>query len=297
MLKLKLEYPASDQASKKLKLTQKEKHMSEEIINTVTTKNDFKSALRNAGIKDDDTVLVHTALSKFYYVPNGPETIVEALKEAVPNGTIMMPSQVSMNCDPATWEYPPVQKSLIQVVKDAMPPYNPTTSMTEGLGVTPEYFRTLPDVVRSTHPYLPIAIWGKNKVKIAQNQPLNIPYGIDSPLDYLYQNNGKTIFLGTDYETCTVLHYAESTIGRKTETCSAATSLDESGKTIWTEYQNIDMDSYDAFNELGTEFEAKHPSAVKKVKLNNGVIKAINVKSLIDFARKWFIKKDNNHSI
>ena len=29
MLKLKLEYPASDQASKKLKLTQKEKHMSE----------------------------------------------------------------------------------------------------------------------------------------------------------------------------------------------------------------------------------------------------------------------------
>lgn len=96
--------------------------MSEEIINTVTTKNDFKSALRNAGIKDDDTVLVHTALSKFYYVPNGPETIVEALKEAVPNGTIMMPSQVSTNCDPATWEYPPVQKSLIQVVKDAMPP-------------------------------------------------------------------------------------------------------------------------------------------------------------------------------
>lgn len=245
--------------------------MSEEIINTVTTKNDFKSALRNAGIKDDDTVLVHTALSKFYYVPNGPETIVEALKEAVPNGTIMMPSQVSTNCDPATWKYPPVQKSLIQVVKDAMPPYNPTTSMTEGLGVTPEYFRTLPDVVRSTHPYLPIAIWGKNKVKIAQNQPF--------------------------YETCTVLHYAESTIGRKTETCSAATSLDESGKTIWTEYQNIDMDSYDDFNELGTEFEAKHPSAIKKVKLNNGVIKAINVKPLIDFARKWFIKKDNNHSI
>lgn len=104
MLKLKLEYPASDQASKKLKLTQKEKHMSEEIINTVTTKNDFKSALRNVDIKDDDTVLVHTALSKFYYVPNGPETIVEALKEAVPNGTIMMPSQVSTNCDPATWD-------------------------------------------------------------------------------------------------------------------------------------------------------------------------------------------------
>ena len=31
----------------------------------------------------------------------------------------MMPSQVSMNCDPATWEYPPVRKDLIQVIQDA----------------------------------------------------------------------------------------------------------------------------------------------------------------------------------
>ena len=75
-----------------------------------------------------------------------------------------------------------------------MPPYDPMTSATEGLGITPEYFRTLTDVVRSTHPYLPIAIWGKNKVQIAQTQPLNLPYGINSPLDYLYKNNGKIVF-------------------------------------------------------------------------------------------------------
>ena len=72
----------------------------------------------------------------------------------------MMPSQVSMNCDPATWEYPPVQKDLIPVIRDTMPPYDPQTSPTSGLGITPEYFRNLPDVIRSSHPYLPIAIWG-----------------------------------------------------------------------------------------------------------------------------------------
>lgn len=103
----------------------------------------------------------------------------------------------------------------------------------------------------------------------------------------------KIIFLGTDYETCTILHYAESTIHRKTETCSAATSIDQDGKTIWTNYQNIDLDSYDDFNELGEAFEKEFPNEVKAQKLGQGIIKVINSKSLIDFARQWFNKKDH----
>lgn len=268
--------------------------MSENFINTVTTKINFKQALTEVGINSADACLVHTAMSKFNYVPGGPETIVQALEEILSEGTLMMPSQVTTNCDPATWKYPPVSKDLIQLIRDTMPPYNPGTSVTVGLGVTPEYFRRLPNVVRSNHPYLPLTIWGKNKEKIAQKQPLNIPYGVNSPLDYLYQNHGKIIFLGTDYETCTMLHYAESTIGRKSETCLAATDIDQNGKTIWTKYQNIDMDSYDDFNELGAAFEKTCPNDWKTVQLNNGTIKVINAVALTDFAKNWFKQKDND---
>lgn len=267
--------------------------MSEKLIETVVTKNDLKDAFDKLGVKRADACMVHTAMSKFQYLPGGPETIVRSLEETLSNGTLMMPSQVSTNCDPATWEYPPVRKDLIQVVRDNMPPYDPQTSATEGLGVTPEYFRNLPDVVRSTHPYLPIAIWGKNATAIAVRQPLNMPYGINSPLDYLYKNDGRIIFLGTDYETCTILHYAESTIHRKTETCSAATSIDQDGKTIWTDYQNVDLDSYDDFNELGEAFEKKCPDEFKSRKLSKGIIKVINSRPLIDFARQWFDEKDH----
>ncbi len=186
--------------------------MSEKQITTITSKNDFKQALKQLDVKESDACIVHTALSKFNYVPGGPESLVRALKETLAHGTLMMVSEVSTNCDPATWEYPPVRKDLIQVVRDSMPPYDPLTSVTDGIGITPEYFRSLTGVIRSTHPYLPIAIWGKNATEIAHKQPLNMPYGIDSPLDYLYQHNGKIIFLGTDYETCTIFHYAESTI-------------------------------------------------------------------------------------
>lgn len=267
--------------------------MSEKLIETVVTKNDLKDAFDKLGVKRADICMVYTAISKFQYLPGGPETIVKALEETMSDGTLMMPSQVSTNCDPATWEYPPVHKDLIQVVRDNIPPYDPQTSATEGLGVTPEYFRNLPDVVRSTHPYLPIAIWGKNATDIAVRQPLNMPYGINSPLDYLYKSNGKIIFLGTDYETCTMLHYAESTIHRKTETCSAATSIDQDGKTIWTDYQNVDLDSYDDFNELGETFEKKCPDEFKSQKLGKGIIKVINSRPLVDFARQWFDEKDH----
>ncbi|WP_276805177.1 aminoglycoside N(3)-acetyltransferase [Lactobacillus hominis] len=266
--------------------------MSENSITTVVTKNDLKHAFKELNIKNNDVCFVHTAMRKFYYLPGGSQTIVSALKETLPNGTLMMPSQVSSNCDPATWEYPPVKENLIQLIRDSMPPYNPQTSQTEGLGITPEYFRTLPDVVRSSHPYLPVAIWGKNAHQIAKIQPLDLPYGVNSPLDYVYQHHGKTIFLGTDYETCTMLHYAESVINRKTEACSAATSIAENGKTIWTKYQNVDLDSYDDFNELGAAFEKEFPTEWQTLQLGSGIIKVINTRPLIDFAKKWFIKKD-----
>ena len=93
--------------------------MSEKSIETVVTKNDLKFALKHLGVKSSDAYLVHTAMSKLQYLPGGSETIVKALEETLVNGTLMMPSQVSTNCDPATWEYPPVRKDLIQVIQDA----------------------------------------------------------------------------------------------------------------------------------------------------------------------------------
>lgn len=92
----------------------------------------------------------------------------------------------------------------------------------------------------------------------------------------------------------TVFHYAESTINRPTETWSAATGFDEQGKTTWTAYQNVDLDSYDDFNELGLAFEKQYPKCFNQVSLNNSFIKVIEMRPLIDFARDWFKKKDNN---
>ncbi len=64
--------------------------MTQDIITTITTKDDFKNTFISAQIKTTDKVMVHTALSKFYYVPGGPESLVQALEETINQGTIMM---------------------------------------------------------------------------------------------------------------------------------------------------------------------------------------------------------------
>lgn len=55
---------------------------------------------------------------------------------------------------------------------------------------------------------------------------------------------------------------------------------------------NVDLDSYDDFNELGEAFEKKFPERFSTLKLAHGIIKIINSTALIDFAREWFNKKD-----
>ena len=47
------------------------------------TKHDIISAVRNVGLKEGSTVMVHTSLSRIGYVCGGAQTVIEALIEVV----------------------------------------------------------------------------------------------------------------------------------------------------------------------------------------------------------------------
>ncbi|MBQ1607625.1 MAG: AAC(3) family N-acetyltransferase, partial [Lachnospiraceae bacterium] len=58
------------------------------------TKTDIVTDLKKLGLKQGDTVMVHTALKSIGYVCGGAQTVIEALIEVVgEDGTIMMPTQ------------------------------------------------------------------------------------------------------------------------------------------------------------------------------------------------------------
>lgn len=67
---------------------------------------DIRAALRCAGVKKGQTVMVHTSLGSLGYVCGGAQAVIEALLDCVgEEGTIMMPTQSWKNLDPSTGVY------------------------------------------------------------------------------------------------------------------------------------------------------------------------------------------------
>ena len=76
----------------------------------IVLKKDVIKALKEVGVKEGQTIMVHTSLKSFGFVCGGAQIIIEALLECVGDeGTIMMPTQSWKNLDPETgvhWEEP-----------------------------------------------------------------------------------------------------------------------------------------------------------------------------------------------
>lgn len=264
--------------------------MSEKPIDAIVTPSDFKKILKKY-LNRNDSCIVHTSLSSFGYLIGGEKTIVDTLKEVLSDGTIMMIGQTADLCDPAEWRYPPIIKSLQEAAFTAMPAYDKTTPI-HYIGVTTEYFRTSNDVYRNNHPLYSVCVWGKDAKEICRDRPYDMPYGSDGVLQDMYNKNAKILMLGTDYESCTALHLAESTIGRQPIYERAPVKMKD-GTTKIIKFANADLDMYDDFNEFGSYFENKFPNAVKKIKIPKGNISLVPMKQLIDEAKKYWRQKDN----
>ncbi|MEN2347744.1 SPBc2 prophage-derived aminoglycoside N(3')-acetyltransferase-like protein YokD [Lactobacillus helveticus] len=134
---------------------------------------------------------------------------------------------------------------------------------------------------------------GRDADRIARvRDSYDYPFGLNSPVADLYTLDGKIVMLGTDYESCTSLHLADSTIGRPSLT-EKAPIKDKNGEVKWITFKDVDdLDKYDDFNDFGTYFEEKHSDLIVKVPILKGYIRIIPVKPLVDEARRYYTKKD-----
>ena len=109
----------------------------------ILTKVVLLEQLKSIGIEEGDSVLVHSSLSKIGYLENGPKDVVDALLEAVgPTGNILMP-----NSPNASYQLDYIQQlEVFDVKNDA-----------SKLGAITEYFRKLPQAIRSQHPTEPVS--------------------------------------------------------------------------------------------------------------------------------------------
>ena len=166
----------------------------------IFSKDDLLKAFHHIGIVADDTVLVHASLSQIGFVENGAKDVVVALLESVgKSGNVLMPNSPNAK----------YQLDYIQQLD-----YFDVANSPSKLGAISEYFRKLPEAIRSAHPTEPVSCIGLNATYFVGTHFGNLtPYNENSPFFKVAEKGGKILYLGVTFDNAgTSLHCVEDAI-------------------------------------------------------------------------------------
>ncbi len=166
---------------------------------TVMTGERLVTGLTQIGVQKGDTLLVHSSLTSVGHVEGGPDTVIEALLEAVgPQGTILMPA------------YPVVGDWMTYLNSD--PLFDPRTSPST-MGKITDVFWRRPGVLRSLHPTHSVAAYGpRAEYLVRDHEKSQSPCGHTSPFRKLVELDGCILHLGSPFCNTTSLHAVEDIV-------------------------------------------------------------------------------------
>lgn len=252
----------------------------------IILKNDIVEALKKVGVRNGQSIMVHTSLSSLGFVCGGAQVVIEALLECVgDDGTIMMPTQSWKNLDPEVgvhWEEP---EEWWQIIRDNWPAYDKDITPTNTMGAVAEMFRKWPGALRSDHPARSVAAYGKNAEYLTENHDLSNIFGEGSPVSKLYELDGYVLLIGVGYDKNTSIHLADVRAeypGKHMSTEHSAVMVN--GKREWVAYDTLFVDGED-FQDIGRDFEQQ--GMATRVTLGNGSICLMRQREIVDFAVDW----------
>ena len=258
--------------------------------NTITT---IAANLRKFGITNGDILCVHSSLSSMGYVIGGAEAVVWALLQAVgENGTVVMPAHSTQNCDPMDRGTPPPNE-WHDLMRRELPAFDPHITVTGGIGIIAETFRTFPNTLRSNHPQMSMCANGKHAREIIEEHVLTPQFGMNTPLGKLYNLKAKVLLIGVEYNICTCLHLSETLSGVVPfeDEPNGAAVINKDGKREWILYNDIEWGITD-FGAIGAGFEKEH--YVKKGKIGQAKCKVFDLPAMVDFGVEWIKNNQNN---
>ena len=241
--------------------------------------------LRALGLAEGDLVMMHSSMRSLGFVAGGVSAVVHALVAVLgPAGTLVVPTHVSDNSDPAGWMNPPVPESAWSRIRSEMPGFDPAVTPSRWMGVLAECVRTWPGAVRSGHPQVSVAALGHRATDVTREHPLADAHGERSPLARIYEADGRVLLLGCGHRCNTSLHLAEARQASPPRTTSGASVLRPDGTPVWVTWDEVDVDQSD-FDDIGAAFEATGRVSIGRV--GEATARLMSQRALVDFAATW----------
>ncbi len=189
---------------KKVKKKQRKKQLQDQQKNDLgISKQTLVDDFKKIGIKNGDSVLVHSSMSKIGFVEGGAETVINALSETVgEGGTLLFPSFSAKGRNKTYLEEHP---------------YFDIKNTPSQMGIITECFRKSTNVFRSFHPTDSVCAKGRLAEYYTNTHYDQLtPYNENSPFRKLCSMNGKILMLGTTLNgACTNLHTLEDAVDFK----------------------------------------------------------------------------------
>ncbi len=249
-------------------------------MDKVVSRKDISYAFCALGIEKGDALLIHTSLRSFGKLENSAQTVIDGIRDVLTEeGTLIVPTlcQEDFKNSYKTWHLD--KKSDV--------------------GYLTEYFRKLPDVIRSDHPTHSVAAWGKKAKEYTEDHasfgPRACPFGEyafadSSPWYKLWKSEGYVAFLGVDMTYFTLKHLVE---GEFVEILLGKVANEEKRNALRKElmtFESIPNGIWPYYSSRNMQSVLEEKGMVRKSGCGNANIIAVKAKEAVDTSLNELLK-------
>lgn len=241
------------------------------------TKEDLKEQIKALGIKNDDTVLIHTAFSKLGEVDGGPDTLIDAFCEYLCDGLFVVPTH--------TWA---------NVTKE-QPVFDP--NVTEPcIGLVPRTACKRADGIRSLHPTHSVWAHGSEAESFVKGEEHSqTPAPVGGSWWKLGERRAKILLIGVNHGRNTYIHAVDEIAeldGRLVDEAWSVSVRMPNGELLTHPFRNHGETGSENFNNFEESFIAL--GAQKNGRLGDALVRVVDAARCRDILLDIYSKTTEN---
>ena len=248
------------------------------------TKEELKAQIRAMGILPTDTVLIHSSLRAVGPVENGADGIIDAFKEVLTDGLLLIPTHTWWNV---------TKKEPIFDVRSTVP----------NIGTLPRVAAFRKDAVRSLHPTHSVAGFGKNAAEfLAGEEKAGTPAPPKGVMHRLAFVGAKILLVGVGNDKNTFIHSLdeEAQVPDRLERESYdLTVIDQEGKRHITDFRSHHCSRHPDVSVNYPNFEPALVAcgAQQFGKLGNAQVRIVDAQKCREVVLRIFARADRDVAV